>query len=151
MTLTPIMAMNEAKYSFEYRLRPAIKMPFPRKLNFAYTFRPIYYFCRVFGLMPFKITYHSNGTIHGFKIGAFDILWCIISMSFNLILASLSFKNSPSVVDLKTVSIILVGGDFILQIFSLLFDAIVIGMDLCFCSKLVRILKKINNFDDEVS
>lgn len=151
MTVIPKMAINQANYSFDYRLKPAIKMQFTRKFNFPYTFRPIYYICRVFGLMPFKITYHSNGTIHGFKIGTFEILWCIISMSFNLILAFVSVKNSPNIEALKTMSIILVGGDFILQVFSLIFDAMVIGMDMCNCSKLVRIIKKINTFDEEVS
>lgn len=151
MAITPKIALNQAKYSFDNRLKSALKMPLLRKFNFVYTFRPIYYFCRVFGLMPFKITYQSNGTIDGFEIGIFDILWCIISISFNLILAFLSLKNSPNIDDLKTVSIILVGGDFILQIFSMIFDGIVIGMDMCFSGKLVRILKKISTFDDEVS
>lgn len=125
-----MIAMYQSKkYSFDLRLKPAMKIAYKRKFNFAYSFRPIYYFCRVFGLMPFKITYYSNGAIHGFEIGTFDILWFIISMAFNLVLAFWMVKNSQHVENLKNMSIILVGGDFILQVFSMVFDVILIGMD----------------------
>lgn len=153
MLVIPMIAMNQVKkYSFDPRPKSATKMAsYIRKFNFAYAFRPIYYFCRVFGLMPFKITYYSNGTIHGFEIATFDIIWFIISMAFNLVLAFLMLRNSQHVENLKNMSIILVGGDFILQVFSMVFDVILIGMDMCISSKLVRILKKINAFDEEVS
>lgn len=148
----PMIAMNQAKkYSFDRRLKPSLKTAHTRKLNFAYTFRPVYYFCRAFGLMPFKITYYSNGTIHGFEITTFDIMWFIISMGFNLILTFFMIDNSQHVENLKDMSIILVGGDFILQVFSMIFDIILIVMDMCISSRLVRILKKINAFDEEVS
>lgn len=153
MIVIPVIAMDQSKrYSFDLRLKPALKVKaYTRKFNFAYTFRPIYYVCRAFGLMPFKITYYSNGTIHGFEITTLDILWFLISMGFNLILTYLMFKNSQHVDNLKNMSIILVGGDFILQVFSMLFDIVLIGMDMCISSRLVRILKKINAFDEEVS
>lgn len=144
--------MNQAKkYSVDHRLKPSLKTAYIRKFNFAYTFRPVYYFCRVFGLMPFKITYYSNGTIHGFEIATFDIIWFIMSMAFNLILVYYMVDNSEHVENLKSMSIILVGGDFILQVFSMIFDIIFIIMDMCISAKLVRILQKINAFDEEVS
>lgn len=59
--------------------------------------------------------------------------------------------NSEHVENLKSMSIILVGGDFILQVFSMIFDIIFIIMDMCISAKLVRILQKINAFDEEVS
>ena len=151
MAVIPTMATNQTKYLFERRLRPTIKMAYARKFNFAHSFRPIYYFCRAFGLMPFKITYHSNGTIQGFEVGTIDIIWFIMSLTFNLILAFALLKHPQHMQDIRAMSIILVGGDFILQIISMIFDAIIVGMDMCNCSKLARILKKLNIFDEEVS
>lgn len=152
MIVIPMIAMNQAKkHSFDRRFKPNLKTAYIRKFNFAYTFRPVYYFCRVFGLMPFKITYYSNGTIHGYEIATFDIIWFIMSVVFNLILVFFMVNNSQHVENLKNMSIILVGGDFILQVFSMVFDIILIIMDMCISAKLVLILKKINAFDEEVS
>lgn len=147
-----MIAMNHPKkYSFDRRLKPTLKTTTVRKFNFAYTFRPIYYFSRVFGLMPFKITHYPNGTIHGFEISTLDIVWFIISIGFNLMLVYFVVDNSQHVENLKNMSIILVGGDFILQVFSMIFDIILIVIDMCVSTRLVWILKKINAFDEEVS
>lgn len=145
------MAMVQANYSsIDPRPKAAIKIVHLRKLNFAYSFRPIYNFGRMFGLMPFSFTYNTNGTISGFEIGTFDILWFIISLIINLVLAFMLATDLYNMDEFKTMSIILVGEDLIFQVICSVFNAISIGIDLCTCSKLVEILKKINNFDEDV-
>lgn len=42
------------------------------KLNFAYSIRPIYYFSRVFGLMPFSIVSDVDGYHTWFVVFGFD-------------------------------------------------------------------------------
>lgn len=51
----------------------------PQKLNFTNAFRPIYYFSRVFGYMPFKFIYDSNGEVQKPRFTAPDILWFLVT------------------------------------------------------------------------
>lgn len=116
-----------------------------------HSFRPVYYFNRVFGLMPFTITYNSRGSIHGFEVGTFDILWFIVSIIINLIYAFMISNDTHLLQNLKMESIILVGGDYLTDIFCIIFDVLLIGTDMCIRYKLVDILKKINTFDEKVN
>lgn len=50
-----------------------------KKENFEYCFRPIYYFSRAYGQIPFTITYYKNGAIDGVKIYKRDYIWVAIS------------------------------------------------------------------------
>lgn len=145
-----MMAMVKAEYSLDRGSETASKIAYSRNFNFVYSFRPIYDFCRLFGLMPFSFTFNSNGTLNGFEIGTFDILWFIISLILNLTLAFMLSTDLYYMNEIKIQSVILDGGDFINQIFCSVFDAILIAIDLCICSKLVQILKKINIFDEKV-
>lgn len=116
-----------------------------------HSFRPIYYFNRVYGFLPFTIIYNSRGTVHGHAVETHDILWLGISITINLMLAFLISKDTEFLQDSKDGSIILVGGDYLAHIFTMIFDTILIGTDLCIRYKLVNVLKKINNFDEKVS
>lgn len=122
----------------------------PRDLNFAYGFRPIYYFCRAFGLMPFTLIFNSNGTIDGYKIEVIDILWFMISIAINSIMTFMISGSTQYLHEVKSTSFILEAGDHVLLLLSAIFDVILLGMDMCVCFKLVEIVKKINSFDDEV-
>lgn len=122
------------------------------KINFFYSFRPIYYFSRIFGFMPFTIVCDSNGTIQGPAIRSFDIFWFIVSILLYLLSAFLSFKNAqfPKNSD-STESVILIRADHFLLLSGLMFGALIILMDMCNRFKLVGILKNIKTFDEEAS
>ena len=66
--------------------------PQAKKLNFMDSFRPVYYFSRIFGLLPFSFIYDSNGDVQKTKITKFDGLWFLISM-FVYVLMSFFLKN----------------------------------------------------------
>lgn len=121
------------------------------KLNFMYSFRPIYNYSRVCGFMPFTITYKSCGSIHGLKVETFDMLWFGVSILINVTLAFMISIDTEYLHETKNGSIILMGGDYLLQISSMIFDAVFICTDLCIRYKLVDILRKINIFDEKVS
>lgn len=122
----------------------------PRKINFAVSFRPIYYFLRVFGFMPFKIVYNSNGEIEGQKITAFDIVWLLISLSFYLfaIDGNKIWSDIYTLRNFSSIVIFIRKASFILEI---LFYIIGILMDFHNRRKLVNILQNVDKIDKEVS
>lgn len=128
------------------------KQYFRDSSNFLYTFRPIYYVSRVFGLMPYTIVYDTNGDAVKPKKTACDCLWFVISILVYTALAYLIYqeKTVPSY-DKSTSMLILMLGDRILSILSLIFGAQLIIMDMCNRYKLIDILKNVTIFDKEVS
>lgn len=118
------------------------------KLDFAYTFRPVYYFSRIFGFLPFTIVYNANGSIQGPKVRVFDITWFMLSIALYILSAFMHFR---SIENLKSQSFVLIVGDFLLLKLGLVFCILVIVMDMCNRFKLVEILKQFNSFDDKVS
>ena len=145
------MAPTQVQLSLHHRSQANTKTKLSKKYNFMYSFRPVYYFSRVYGLMPFTITFNSRGKIRGFEVGPFDILWFILTIVINLTLALLISKDTEFLRDTRSGSIILVGGDYSINIFSMIFNAVLIVTDMCLRHKLVDILKKINTFDEKVS
>lgn len=129
----------------------SIKKENSMKIDFAYNFRPVYYFSRVYGLMPFTITYNSCGTINGLKIKIFDILWFIVLLTINSLLTFVYSIDTLYLKNPKILSNTLVGGDYFLEVCSMTFNFILIGMDMCMRFKLVDILKRITIFDEDVS
>lgn len=121
------------------------------KFNFMYSFRPIYFYSRVCGFMPFTITYKSCGAIDGLRIKKFDTLWFGVSIVINVTLAYMISMDTEYLHETKNGSIILMGGDYLLQISSMIFDAVFIFADLCIRHKFVDILRKINIFDEQVT
>lgn len=121
------------------------------KFNFFYSFRPVYYFSRTFGFLPFSIVYDSNGSIQIPKIRVFDSLWFTIAMSVYILSAVIVLQNTESPEDGSNIeSVILKITDYILLVSMLFFGAVIIGMDMINRFKLVEILKDINTFDEEV-
>lgn len=134
--------------SFENQLT----VPNSKKRNFFHSFRPIYYFSRSFGFMPFSIVCNSNGTIQGPTIRSFDMFWFTFSIFLYLSSAFLSFKNAQFLLNSNsTESVILIGADYFILLSGLIFGAIIIVMDMCNRFKLVGILKNIKIFDEEAS
>lgn len=120
------------------------------RIDFVHSFRPIYYFSRVFGLMPYTITYSSHGSIIGCEVKMFNALWFIASLTINLTLALMISKDTLYLRNPQIASNILSGGDYFLEIYGTIFNVVLIVMDMCMRSKFVNILQKINVFDEEV-
>lgn len=122
-----------------------------QKMNFAYSFRPIYLVSRVFGLMPFSIVYYPNGGVHKPKITKYDGFWLVLSLSIYIygIFSTTSYINDYSA-SLRFNSKILnigytlsIGLGLILCILSMILD---FGNRF----KLIDIIKKFDIFDKEV-
>lgn len=108
-----------------------------RKYNFEYAFRPIYYFSRL------------TGRIQKARIGFFDFLWSILVISLNLLFAFLAYGRMKVRREKNTIRIRSIVFNMF-QIGSLLFGAIDIILDVINRQKLVDILRKFNEFDNEV-
>lgn len=123
-----------------------------RNFNFFYSFRPIYYFSRTFGFMPFTIVYDANSKIQEPTIRSLDIFWFIVSIFSYLLSAFISFQNTQNPENSKFAeSVILRGADYAIMLSGLIFGVLVIVMDMCNRFKLVGILNNIKIFDEEVS
>lgn len=122
-----------------------------RKFNFFYSFRPIYYFARTFGFMPFTLVFNSNGSIQGPNVRIFDILWFIIAIAIYILSAIVVLQNTElAEIGSNIESAILKNTDFVLLVFMLFFGALIIVMDMYNRFKIFTIIKSINTFDEEV-
>lgn len=120
------------------------------KADFVYSFKPIYYFSRVCGLMPFSIIYDSSHKIHKIKVCAFDVLWFVISIYLYLYVAFISYKEMTYPKSRNMPKNIMILGDSFILIFVLLFGAMNIIIDMCNRVKLSEILRMFTAFDKEV-
>lgn len=121
------------------------------KIDFAYSFRPIYYFSRVYGLMPFTITYNARGAINGLEVKMTDLFWFIATLTLNVAMTLMISKDTLYLQDLKFLSNMLSGADYFLEIYCMIFNLLLIGMDMWMRTRLVDILQRITTFDEEVS
>ena len=121
-----------------------------KKINLAYSLKPIYYFSRVFGSLPFSIVFDSNGGIQTARVKLFDILWFLISIGLNLYftIQYATFAGNENMVKLSP---ILVHSAKLIIPLRKLCNCLIIGFDMCNRFKLIEILKNINNFDEKVS
>lgn len=127
-----------------------IKNSQPKNYNFAYSFRPIYYISRAVGLLPFKITYDSNGAAQIAHISLFDGLWFAFSVCTYLTAAFRTYKQMSVSQDSSKNQVINFGFHAIL-IEGLIVGAVMIALDVCNRQKYVEILKKVSTFDNAVS
>lgn len=144
----PVVSVNQTPV--KERIESIENKDRTRDLSFADTFRPIYYYSRVFGLMPFSIVCDSNGEPQEPRIGVLNFLWFITSMCLYLSMAYYSFIDMNVTRDDSLPYAFILAG-FIMQIFRLVFGALIILIDMCKRYKLVDILKKLNIFSKEVS
>lgn len=132
------------------RLQIVAKENRVEKRNFGYSFLPIYYFSRVFGLMPYSIVYNARGEIQKSQVRMIDGLWFIISICIYVLVAFTNYLNVKLPEEMTTVSVALYFGHYMLLIEGLLVSAITIGLDMYNRHKLVVILKSFISFDKEV-
>lgn len=136
--------------SFDKHQRATLKSIDSKKLTFAHSFQPIYYFLRIFGFMPFSIVHDLNGAIKTARVRTIDFLWFIISMAVYL-LSAFHFLISNQHLHTAGTSILLANCTRSILTISKLFHCLCIGIDMCNRFKIVGILKKINSFDEKVS
>lgn len=127
----------------------ATDIHWPKKMNFAYCFRPVYYVSRIFGYMPFTIIYDSNGAIQRPKIRAFDFIWFILSVLIQTLPPIFYVQNEALSIYYGT-SFILSRIDIILVTFWMIYIIVSLVMDMWNRFILIDILKRINNIDEEV-
>lgn len=121
-----------------------------RDINFEYSVRPIYYFARAFGLMPFSVIRNSNGEIQKPHVGVINLLLFVVSICWYLILAYTSYRNVTFLLYNPDTSFILVLGDYLLLIVGLICTTFFILMDMVNRTRLVDFLKKVTIFDQMV-
>lgn len=120
-----------------------------KKLNFASSMWPIYYFCRIFGLLPFSVKFDTNGEVQRVRVSAFDVSWFAITICFYLILAVLYVQRIVIHQD-PSASHILFFGDSIFNLIGLMFGPLMIILDMCNRFKIIFILKGFSTFGKEV-
>lgn len=119
-----------------------------KRINFLYIFRPIYYFSRISGLMPFSITYGANGEVQRPKITILDGIWFVISIFVNSLQVYLTLR----VMFVKQTSptfVMILGNTFLLM--TTIYGVGAVAMDMCNRFKFIEILKSLAIFDNQVS
>lgn len=122
----------------------------PSAWNFAYEFRPIHYFARVCGQMPFTITYHTKGGIVGVKMEKWDFIWIAITISIQISFICLAVEMLKSTSDPNAHTYNLYFGNLIVWFFILLFGICMMAIDVCNRFRFSRILNKFIIFDEGV-
>lgn len=120
-----------------------------KNIDFCYNVRPIQFYSRIFGLIPFSIVRGANGEILEPRVKLFDFLWFIVAICFYLWLSvahvrALETQQNPT-------HTILLLGDFILIASGIAFGAVVVVMDMFNRFRIVDILRKFTIFDKRVS
>lgn len=122
----------------------------PAQLNFAHSFKSIYYLSRIFGFKPFTIVFDSNGKIQTAQIRAIDILWFAITIALYL-LSALYFVIFASHDTLPAKSAFLVECTRSIYMLRKLLNILSIFMDMYNRFKLVGIVREIDTFDEKAS
>lgn len=117
-----------------------------RAFDFVYCIRPVYYFSRICGFMPYTVIHDLNCKIQRPKIRVYDLIWFILSIFCQIL--SLVFYFETRVI-LSSFAI-LTESDAIIIAMRTIFNIFAITMDMCHRYKFIEILKKINNFDEDV-
>lgn len=150
-SVSTIPAIKMVRPSPADRFKDLEKKDHSKEPNFVYSFRPVYYFSRMLGLMPFSIICNSKNEAQKPKVRAFDSLWFVVSICLYCLMAFVSYetrKHSRNSANIS--SNVLILGDSFHLITGLLFGALLIAMDMCNRNKLVAILRKFTVFDREV-
>lgn len=115
------------------------------------SFQPIYYFSRLFGLMPFTIGRSSSGNISGPRVNKLDAVWLVAAISIYSLATVVSFKyvkfdQEPST---KCWNMLINSTNWHLTL-GLIFCGLFIGVDLYNREKLVDLFKRFAIFDKDL-
>lgn len=120
-------------------------------INFMDIFRPVYYFLRFCGQMSFSIVRNSSSEVlHQPQINKRDALWFLISMCLYSIVTWRTFGKLTSKLDESKIVCVLFTGNSMLHFMTMMFGIAKLTMDMYNRHKLVNILNKFTQFDQEV-
>lgn len=122
-----------------------------QQLDFIDSFKPIYYFLRILGLMPFSITRSSNGNISEPKVKKSNGLWFLFSICIYSMASFISFEYVKFNRESNAYLYMMVLSQNLLLTTGLICCVLFVAMDMCNRFKLVDILQKFMIFDKEVS
>lgn len=117
------------------------------KVSFTQSLRPIYYFSRMFGLMPFSIVHDSNGEAQKPRISKLDGIWFTVAIGSYLAMAYIAYKN---IAPKKSTSYMLILVDNFVYFSEIFLGILIIGFEMCNRFKLINILREFTTFDTEV-
>lgn len=139
------MAQTASSSSDNNQSKNVAKLCNSKEYDFAHSFRPVYYFSRVFGYMPYSVIFDSKVGIHRPSVRYFDILWFIIAilLYFSTGIGSFALNISHS-----TLTVLSVGDQS--EIAHIFLGVLLIVMDMCNRFKFVEIWNKFNKIDDMV-
>lgn len=120
-----------------------------RQIDFWDSFKPIYYFSRCFGLMPFSIRCDSNGEIQEPKVNRIDGLWFLFTIAVFFSSSYISHQYISGLNSNTPLNVSNILNCFHLTL-TLIFGALMIAMDMCNRFKLVKLWKNYTIFDEEV-
>lgn len=117
--------------------------------NYVNSFRPIYYFSRVAGLMPFSIVWNPKEEYYMTQVRIIDGFWFTLIACVNLlVIYFVHQKNHSALTQYLPYLFTLVGTTN--RIISQIFGAALIVMDMFNRSKMIDILNMFNLIDKEV-
>lgn len=117
--------------------------------NFAISFRPVYYFSRTLGLMPFSMIYDSKSEIQEARVSLFDSIWFVLTICLYLSITYILHQEMNVARDINLPRVLFVGG-YTHVILSFVFASVAVGVDLCNRHKVIQILKMFSLFDKQV-
>lgn len=123
--------------------------------NFPSSFKVNYYFLRALGLWPFSFVRDPSGKIQKPKVTKIDFLWFIIStllyLSTSIVFFKISLKFATKFEQMNDYVLNITNRvDFIRIVFSFIFVALLISIDMFNRFKLVNVLETFAKFDESV-
>lgn len=146
----PIFEQHPSALNAVNQFQMVVKRGRWKKLDFAYSFLPVYYFSRILGLLPYSFICDSEGELQAQQVDLIDGIWFLLSICIYVLAAFTNFQTITLPKEMKIESA-LYFGHYALLIQGLLICAISIGMDMYNRNKLVAIFKAFIEFDKEVS
>lgn len=122
-----------------------------RMPNFVEIFRPIYYFARFSGQLPFSIVRNPNGESFQPRVYKRDALWFVITLG---IYAAVIIRTGYALtfeIDSNKTEYVLFMGNALLHIMTMTFGILKVIQDMCSRHKFVDMLNEFARFDQEVS
>lgn len=141
-----ILVMSTVKMAIDTK---HTKMWCLNRRSFVHSFRPIYYWSRVFGLMPFSIIYDPNGDVEKPRVRAIDGLLFAVFIVVRLWFSVNSLRKIHISSSSDVPWVLSVGGYTLLTL-NLTCGALMTVMNMYNRHKIVNILKMFSTIDKQV-
>lgn len=149
------MVCSSVKNRSELTENHKVKSHTAKIIDFPHVFRPIYFFARFFGQMPFTIVYRSSSGIFGRpQVNKIDALWYFISIcTYTALAYSIcyflirAFSHYP----IDPILYVLTSAVNMFRLINFLCGILILIMDMCNRHKLLKILNKFTMFDRKAS